>query len=229
MRILKEKREEEKSKDTNTRECIDWAFAGRSRTTPHGARKDGMIQLSHTVWDHWIDSKSDNPGPDEGDMLVQEDGDVVERGMQKHPLTGQDTEYEELWHDLEVEAFGKKQNRSTLVMRVEDTERNIRGLAIKVGGYCQGILKTEGSLTIERWECKADTSDGGREDVSAWHHSQEGRTRNGWFRTFRFGEENLPCITMCGHTSGKFGLNTTRTDSKDELELDWKVLEEYYW
>ena len=56
-------------------------------------------------------------------MLVQEDGDVVERGMQKHPLTGQDTEYEELWHDLEVEAFGKKQNRSTLVMRVEDTER----------------------------------------------------------------------------------------------------------
>jgi hypothetical protein len=229
VRILKDKWEEEKGKNRNTRECIDWAFAGRSRTTQPGARKDGMIQLSHTVWDHWIDSKSDKPGPDEGDMLVQEDGDVVERGMQKHPVTGKDTEYEELWRDLEVQAFGKKHNRSTLVMRVDDPERNIRGMAIKIGGWCQGILKAEGAMTIERWEYKSDISGGDSEDVTAWHPSDEGRTRNGWFRTFRYGEGNLPCITMCGHTSGKLGLNTTTTDSKDELELDWKILEEYYW
>ena len=227
MRILKDKWEDERGKDKNSEECIDWAFAGRSRTTSDGARKDGMLQLSHTVWDHWIDSKSNNPGPDEGDMLVQEDGDIVERGMQKHPMTGEDVEYEELWHDLEVEAFGKKGNRSSLVMRVEAPEHNVRGMAIKIGGFCQGILKAEDALTIERWEWKADTSEGGREAGSASNSSQEGQTRNGWLRTFKFGERNLPCKTMCGHTSGKFGLNATKIDFKDEL--GWKVLEEYYW
>ena len=231
MRIYKDKHEEETGKETNTKECIDWAFAGRSRTTPHGARKDGIIQLSHTVWEHWIDSKSNNPGPDEGDMLVQEDGDVMERGMQKHPVTGADTEYEELWHDLEVDAFGKKHNRSSLVLRAEQPESDVRGMAIKIGGWCQGILKTGDALTIERWEWK---SSGGpdNDETSIEGGKQAARTNNGWVRTFRYGEGSLPCEEMCDRTSGRFGLHAIikrQLDAGSESELDWKVIEEYYW
>ena len=230
MRIYKDKHEEENSKETNTKECIDWAFAGRSHTTPQGGRKDGMIQLSHTIWEHWIDSKSNNPGPDEGDMLVQENGDVLERGKQKHPVTGAETEYEELWHDLEVDAFGKKQNRSSLVLRAEQPESDVRGMAIKIGGWCQGILKAGDALTVERWEWKSGGPN--NDETSTEGGKQAAKTRNGWVRTFKYGEGSLPCEEMCDRTTGKFGLHAVvkrPTTAESTSETEWKVIEEYYW
>lgn len=182
------------------------------------------MQLSHTIWDHWIDSRSNNPDSDEGDMWVQPNGDILEKGKNKDPVTGQETEYEELWRDLHVEAFGKKDNRSSLVIRADDPERNAKGMAIKIGGWCEGILKMENELTVERWEWRQTD---GTSDVAFTEASKgDGRTPNDWVRTFRIGKGALPCKDMCSRTIGKFGLNTVL---KSTTDIEWKVAEEYYW
>lgn len=208
--------------------CIDWAFAGNSRAKPQEGHENGMSLLSHTVWDHWIDSKSNNPGVDEGDMWLQEDGDVLERGKQKNPDTGEETTYEELWHDLEVIPLGDKRNRSSVVMRTDDQQKDVRGMAVKIGGWCQGILKTRNDLTVERWERKP-TDDG---ESLVYDDNEEGRTRNDWIRTFRCGQGALPCRYMCSNTSGKLGMETVERSYLDDDRNQfngWRVLEEYYW
>ena len=189
-----------------------------------------MIKLSHTVWDHWIDSKSDNPEVDEGDMWMQKNGDVLERGKQKDPETGEEVEYEELWHDLEVIPLGKKQNRSSLVIRVENAEKGVKGLAVKIGGFCQAILRSKDDITIERWEHKPADFFQGKAPVRG--RGSHERTHNDWIRTFRVGGGKLPCEYMVANTDGKIGLNTVfgeRTDRSWTTELEWKVVEEYYW
>ena len=224
---------EEKDQGSFTGACIEWAFAGKSHTTPKQTRKDGQAEVSHTVWEHWIDSKSDNPGPDEGDMYLQGNGDLLERGTQKHPVTGEETEYEELWHDLDVEGFGKKHNRNTLVMKAEDSSRNLRGMVIKVGGWCQGIMKKGDALTVERWQYRPGSLS--EEDQKSWAWNRVGepedRTRNEWLLNFRAGQGVLPCKAICEQTSGKFGLNQVFKRKSEDLdkEADWKVVEEYYY
>ena len=188
------------------------------------------MQLSHTVWDHWIDSRTNNPDSDEGDMWAQPNGDVLERGKNTDPVTGEEIEYEELWRDLQVEAFGKKHNRSSLGMRDDEPGKKTRGMAIKIGGWCEGILKVEDELTVERWEWKP--TDSASTVASAQASNVEGRTRNDWVRTFRIGPGILPCKNICSRTYGKFGLNAvlkSTTDIDWKSDIEWKVAEEYYW
>lgn len=188
------------------------------------------MQLSHTVWDHWIDSRTNNPDSDEGDMWVQPNGDILEKGKNSAATTGEETEYEELWRDLQVETFGKKHNRSSLVMKADEPRRNIRGIAIKVGGWCEGIMKVEDELTVERWEWKP--TDCASEAASTEASKEDEQTRNDWTRTFRLGKGTLPCKLMCSRTHAKFGLNallSSTTDSDWKSDIQWKVAEEYYW
>ena len=188
------------------------------------------MQLSHTVWDHWIDSRTNKPDSDEGDMSVQPNGDILEKGKNIDPVTGEETEYEELWHDLQVEAIGKKDNCSSLVMRADEPERNISGMAIKVGGWCEGILKVGDELTIERWEWKP--TDRASDAASTEAIKEPERTRNDWIRSFKIGKGTLPCKNICSHTSGKFGLKAVLksiTDVEWNSDIEWKVVEEYYW
>lgn len=240
MRLLKQKLEEEKDAEINSEACIEWAFAGRSHSKARQTHEDGKTKLSHTVWEHWIDSKSDSPAVDEGDMSVQENGDVLERGKSTDAATGLVYEYEELWHDLEAVPLGKKHNRSSLVLMAEDPERNLKGMAVKIGGWCQAIVKVEGALTVERWELKpAASTDTEDQDKERKH---EIRTRNDWVRTFKMGAEPLPCEYMCSNTDGKIGLNgilrywpkqnkftNHMRSTEDTMGVpDWKIIEEYY-
>ncbi|CAF9928970.1 MAG: hypothetical protein ALECFALPRED_004183 [Alectoria fallacina] len=227
VRILRGKLEQEKNQEANTESCLNWAFAGKSHTT---FSQDSSKQLSHTVWDHWIDSRSNNPDSDEGDMWVQPNGDILEKGKNSDPVSGEETEYEELWHDLQVEAFGKKHNRSSLVMRADQPERMIRGMAVKIGGWCEGLLKIGDGLTVERWEWRSTDSASNVAPTEA--SKEEKRTHNDWIRTFRLGDGTLPCKDMCSRSFGKFGLNAvlnTITNNDWKSDIEWKVVEEYYW
>lgn len=233
MRLFKDQLAEEKGMNEHTEACIEWAFAGRSHVTPRGARKDDMIQLSHTTWDHWIDSKSNDPDKDEGDMFVQKNGDVLERGKNANPETGEETEYEELWHDLEVESMGRKHNHSSVVMKAENPEQSLKGMVVKVGGWCQGIMKVGDEMTVERWEHKlGSVTDDEREAIriSGWQ-TEKGKTSNDWIRTFRCGTGYLPCKDVVEETTGKLGLNHVIKDHPDywKTETEWRVLEEYHW
>lgn len=226
IRILKEKWDQEKGHHVNSEECLDWAFAGRSQTAPAEDSSAANGTKYHTVWNHWIDSRSDHPenDSDEGDMTLQDDGTVLEEGETTSPQTGVKIKYEELWQDLPVDAIGKKQNRSTLVVRAEDTEKKIRGLVVKVGGWCQGLMSNGDGLTLERWE--RDSESKAETEIVAGST----RTRNDWVRTFRLGAQDLPCKRIVEHTDGKFGLAPLPFgDRLDEQRLVWKVIEEYYY
>ena len=179
---------------------LEWAFAGKSLTTP-GSVDGGVSKPQHSVWEHWIDSKSDNPSVDEGDMWPQTNGDVLERGILTHPVTGLECEYEELWADLDVEVVGNDQSRVSVALKFENVDAKARGLVVRVGSWCQGILKVEDKLTIERWH---------------WISPE-------WNCNVRIGDGILPCdATFISQSDCDDGLVRSG-------ELLWKVVENFRW
>lgn len=181
---------------------VEWAFAGTSSTT-EDLSGPGDAKPRHSVWEHWIDSKSDNPQPDEGDMWPQNNGDVLERGTQVHPVTGLQTVYEELWGDLQVEKVGEEKDRVSIVLKVEDDEAATRGMVVRVGDWCQAILKSRGALTIERWR---------------WI-----KTTNNWERLVKIGSGDLPCAIAC---------NSQMVREEGTIvcgDLKWTIIEIFNW
>ncbi|MCJ1467637.1 hypothetical protein MMC07_006262 [Pseudocyphellaria aurata] len=184
------------NKDGN---ALEWAFAGKSQTT-QASMNDGVSKPQHSVWEHWIDSKSDNPSADEGDMWPQANGDVLERGTQKHPVTGLECEYEERWADLDVEVVGNEKTRISVVLKIENSDKRTRGLVVRVGSWCQGILQVGDKITIERWQ---------------W-------TNSGWIRIVRIGDGILPCDATFIDRTFMEEINRQRGDL-------WKVVESFCW
>lgn len=224
VRILRDKYEEEKGNDIQTKACLDWAFAGKSRITKEINRDAGKLKSWHNVWDHWIDSKSNDPESDEADMTLQEDGTTLEEGVNVDAVSGAETKYEELWKDLPVDPIGKKQKRSSIVLKADDSEIKVEGMVVKVGGWCQGMLKIGDKLTIERWQRRpVDQHEDEEEDDNV---GESTRTRNDWVRVFRLGTATLPCKEICSRTTGKNGTNITM---KDDQQIEWRVIEEYYY
>lgn len=183
---------------------------------------------SHTVWDHWIDSRGGEGESDEGDMIVLEDGNVLEEGTNLAADGSTEQKYEELWRDLPIDPLGKKNNRHSIVLRAENKDEDMKGLVIKIGAWCQGILKKDGELTIERWQLKPKGEDGS--DEGPQNEAQEAtRTRNNWVRVFKVGKEILACRDVCRNTDGKLGMNKIKKYGEKHYEIEWKVIEEYYW
>ena len=206
IRINKAKHQDESRRhlETNSSDILEWAFAGTSRVT----KGESPEKPSHSVWEHWIDSKSDVPGPDEGDMWPQQNGDVLEKGTQKHPETGEQTEYEELWTDLEIDIIPEEGGKYSTVLKAESG--NARGLFVRVGGWCQGILKVGNELTIERWRWASQEND---------PHQGPGY----WKRIVRIGDGEMPSPTLFRAAS----------DDADTAvvsgELKWEVIENHRW
>ena len=200
---------------------LDWAFAGVSHTTiPHDDAKP-----MRTVWEHWIDSKTTNPGPDEGDMYIQPNGEVLERGTQTNKSTGQHEEYEELWGDLDVEVVGDEKQHVCLVLKAEDDSLGVKGMVIRIGGWCQGILKTEQDLTIERWKwVSATTSSSSRMDpgMDITFGEQQGDVSH-WERVAKLGNGQLPCADILQEDVSRHSPSITCDG------IRWDLVESHHW
>ena len=197
---------------------MNWAFAGTSatslRTTPEGE------QVTHSVWHHWIDSRTVSPETltDEGDMFLQADGErTLERGSAVDPRTGEVTEYEESWWDVPAmavesgdEAGGEL--RANVVLLLQDDEHRARGMVVRVGQFCQGFVRVGERFALERWEWK----DGGEE--SARRDKDQARAR-GWKRAVRVGDWWLPCGAALREDLLKVGGEVKHQD------MVWKVVE----
>lgn len=219
---------------------LEWAFAGRSRKED-AKPGPGEQKPAHAVWEHWVDSNSDDPATDEGDMWTQLNGDVLEQGQSVEPGTGVVTAYEELWRDLAVEIVGQERAFASVVLRTQDNRVGARGMVVRVGGWCQGILKVGNDLTIERWQWVSSTSKLSRDAAQGNSNMDENAAtpRSGtaledplliekpgqgdWQRVVRLGSHFVPCAVS---------FNPALIEMHGVVEVGdakWEMIEKYHW
>jgi len=117
-----------------------WAFAG---TSSH----DSLT--NHAKWTHSVDSRYPNPSDvvDSGQFETLKNGDTLERGTMRGLDNGEVKPYQEVWRDEVVsgaECIVLALNNTTEVVRVV-------GVVVRLGDWCQGILRDEEKVTVERW------------------------------------------------------------------------------
>ena len=199
---------------------LEWAFAGTSTTSFTPDRS-----TSHTVWAHWVDSKSADPASDEGDMFPQPDGDVLERGRMTNPQTGLMCEYEELWHDLKINKVGMEKDRVCVVLKADSASLETRGMVIRIGEWCEGIMKRGKDLTVERWQWFPEARslvEGS--DMASKENVPRAQGNGKWERLVRFGAGALPC--------GMTFLNNLIPNEGGRMEVakvEWEVVENHRW
>ena len=150
-------------------------------------------------WNHWIDSRIvDTEGvADEGTNYPAEGGKTLEKGRMLNPDTGRQTDYEELWRDVDADSSVSRY----AVLRL-DKGLEHRGSVVLVGDYCQGIMRLGGDITAERWQRKGP--------------------RDEWRRSIVIGEGELPCARILkGDDHGSLVPGGNITVGKDE----WSVTE----
>lgn len=131
---------------------LDWGIAGRSSYW----KPDPNSLCTRGRWEHWIDSRTTetNGLADEGDNYTQADGTTLEKGRMVNPDTGKDTDYEELWKDLDPLPVNSANVRGA-VLQVDGVAK-CKGSVVLVGQFCQGILRDADEVTVERWYFDAE-------------------------------------------------------------------------
>ena len=110
---------------------------------------------------------------DEGDVFANPDGTALEKGIMVNPATGRETAYEELWSDTEPMAI-PQYAVACVVLQFEGTGSE-RGVIIRLGEHCQGLLRSTEGVTAERWLWKPE---------------------DGWTRTHKLGRGEMPCSKL---------------------------------
>lgn len=197
---------------------LEWGFAGVAESTRVKKAHPQYGVYGHHVWTHWVDSRvrvGEEIPKDEGNMYDLGEGLFLEHGHAFHPHLGRVAGHEELWRDVPVASTsvsGKsgEGEKVCVVLRCEHGELGIRGVVVRVGRYCQGILQYGEDTTTERWEFDAED----RGDV---------QDEKKWKRTARTGDAFLPCavtfraeiVQLCGRVR--------------QGGLEWVVEEAWVW
>jgi hypothetical protein len=119
-----------------------WAFSGVSKTSfPASADGFEMPLAAHCVWTHDIDSRG--PGiEDEGDMFLLQNGDAMEVGTMQNPKTGKHEMYKEYWTEPAQGEQIEKKLPCVVAEAIDEAQRS-QGLIIRIGPFCQGVLRPE--------------------------------------------------------------------------------------
>ncbi|EJC98866.1 uncharacterized protein FOMMEDRAFT_113416 [Fomitiporia mediterranea MF3/22] len=203
--------------------AIDWAFAGLAfaKSNPYDA------PLTDNSWIHWLDSREVDALSvrDTGVSSTLPNGDTRERGEMKD-ASGALRVYEEVWRDVRVEPTcvttptttavfirfrdGSEAATRGVCVRVEDINPvDVCGVLVRMGRWCQGVLRDVHGFTAERWELQLTE---GTSETECWRP------------IFRSGLGYIPCIQAC----------TSPLSSGQEEALDfsapdgiWKRVELY--
>ncbi|KAL5501420.1 hypothetical protein ACEPAH_8680 [Sanghuangporus vaninii] len=170
--------------------AIDWAFAGI--TTRQSGSSDS--NLTESTWTHWVDSCTFDAlnVRDSGVSSPMPNGDTCERGEMKD-ANGILRRYQEVWHDLRVDPVcaavfvrfrdGSEAAARGIGVHLKDIiPEDVCGVLIRVGGWCQGVLRDTNGFTAERWKLSGDSADSNTKT---------------WVPVFRSGQGNIPCMEVC--------------------------------
>ncbi|KAH7259642.1 uncharacterized protein BKA55DRAFT_592349 [Fusarium redolens] len=175
----------------------DWAIAGTTVSTKIPDPEGNLT--SHSTFHQWISSRTLDS--DSGFMYPQPNDLTLEKGSMVNPDTGIDTAYEELWHDATPTAVPGEPAVRALVLQTEDEKNGVRGSVVRgsvvrLGCYAQGLIRVGENISLERW---------------VW--------KDGWKRTVRMGDADLPIEKILGEEALKEG------DTIDVGGREWKVIE----
>jgi len=194
---------------------LEWAFGGQSKSTPAQYEGTNLKKPAHTIWSHWVDSKSLDEVKDEGDMYPQPDGTVLEKGAMANPATGKITDYEELWQDLEPEPTGEGENRVCYVFRLDEPSKTARGMVIRIGKYIEGVLRIGDHITAVRWQ---------------WRPRSETGSIAAWYRTLAIGNGAIPCEALfTASNNGQESSVETGQAVLDGTGMKWTCIEVFSW
>ncbi|KAF5680483.1 hypothetical protein FCIRC_5801 [Fusarium circinatum] len=172
---------------------LDWAIAGTTVSTKIPDPEGNLT--SHSTFHQWISSRTLDS--DAGFMYPQPNDLTLEKGSMVNPNTGIDTAYEELWHDATPTAVPGEPAVRAIVLQTEDEKNGVRGSVVRLGRYAQGLIRVGEHISLERWEWK-----------------------DGWERTIRMGDAELPIEKILGEEALK------EDDTVDVHGREWKVIEE---
>lgn len=98
-------------------------------------------------------------------------------------------------------------NLVSCVLQHEDSARTSRGMVIRVGQFCQGVLRAGDEFAAERWE---------------W--TEQG----GWRKVFASGSNglNMPCDVACHFATNKLRIGSEVVYGPGEV---WQCVEEEQW
>ncbi|GAB7363595.1 hypothetical protein MBLNU230_g4166t1 [Neophaeotheca triangularis] len=197
---------------------LDWAFAGTSVSTTLSDNPDinngGPYRF--TRWTHTLDSRSQDTTDlsDAGNMFPDPSAPsgehrTLEIGAMVNPETGLMTEYEEVWRDFGPKAVVGEEGGKVqcLVLHFEgggEEGDGVCGVVVRVGGFCQGVVRVGEQFALERWEVQGE----------------EGR----WVRKYRFGELWVPCAVVAREAQ--------KVKEEGEVRYGdsiWKVVEKAEW
>lgn len=165
---------------------VEWAFAGTSFSHSISGREDEDV--THSIWRHQVDTKytlDEDIPVDEGDMYSVGDGRVLEFGHAWNRAIGYDQAYEELWDDIDIRPTYPSTSNVCVVMRLENPKAVARGVIIRLGQFCQGILRQGSQWVVERWEFV--------EEMEGEGTNEEKIVGGNWQRTVKVGDMFLPC------------------------------------
>ncbi|THW64345.1 hypothetical protein D6D25_02057 [Aureobasidium pullulans] len=198
-------------------ELLDWGIAGESSSTfldapslhhpsnPPPPTDGSLRSICHTTFSHWIDSRTDTPGPDQGDMYPQNENLTLELGSMYNPLTRSEQPYEEHWADFSASPVDGK--RWSIVIDLDDPGHRAKGRVIRVGEHCQAILKVGEQVSVERWKFETSEVEG----------------QGAWKRLARLGDMFLPVSLTFIPERVVEGNTLTYGDHK------WEVKEVHSW
>jgi len=194
---------------------LEWGFAGTSEGTKAVVEKGKLVNPAHTIWTHWVDSKSLDITMDDGYMYDQENGDVLELGSMAHPDSNIITKYEEVWKDLDIEITGTDDKRNSAVLRYDGGPED-RGMVIRVGQFIQGVRRKshhgEVITSVARWQ---------------W-------INNAWHRLLVVGACDIPCpaLFFCGEKGHQLFADKAGGVGKTIVgadEAEWECIEAISW
>lgn len=152
---------------------LEWGSAGGLETAsenllPHHGftrffRADIINEPSHICEGDWFHGEAANQ--------------YIERGRRPRRSTGHLTHYEEIWEHIPVQPVRTGTTNLSIVLIV--CTRTARGMVIRTAHVCQGILRVNDEVTVERW---------------CWKPRGSPSSRSGnWERVLRLGRLYLPC------------------------------------
>lgn len=132
----------------------------------------------HTTWTRFLDSRGDVTSPDQGTTYLLHNGDCVELGHMTNPKTGRSQFYQELWTSPSEDDDGPdpdpkphvsssiksnqpppsrpkpalKKSKAVVVVALLHRPPGLstppKGIIIRIGSYCQGIVAIPASTTL---------------------------------------------------------------------------------